>query len=173
MNAADVWPDDQWDEAASALACVVDVSVDGGEPLPMMGLLAEDGELVIPTDWDDPPVADGVGHVIRIVLRQPRIRLRPGGVLSVLEGCHAWRVGYGTTAVAREERDGEPVRVIVASEVPYSVRANALGAELDRHGRSSWRDANILLCTGVLLGGFVAGWLIIRLWLERRRLALM
>lgn len=145
------------------MVCVADISVDGGTVMPMMGLLGADGALVIPTDWDDPLVTDSVGHVIRIELRPPWIRVGPGRVQSVLEGCHAWRLGFDTVEPAQEapERANELARVVVATTVPASVSANSVAAELDndwthRCATALWAGA------GVLLAGFVVGWLLIR-----------
>ncbi|QOW35792.1 hypothetical protein [Nocardia seriolae] len=154
--------DNRWDESESAVACVADVSVDGGAVVPMMGLLAGNGELVIPTDWDDPPVADGVGHVIRIELRPPWIRLGPGRVQSVLEGCHTWRLGYGSAGIEAREGDPKPAHVIVTALVPGSVRASTSDAE-PAHNNGVTRQQVVLSCAGALLVGFVVGWLILRI----------
>lgn len=146
------------------MVCVADISVDGGTAMPMIGLLGLDGELVIPTDWDDPLVTDAVGHVVRIELRPPWIRIGPGRVQSVLEGCHAWRLGYGAVDAAVETpgpRD-EPVRVVVSTTVPASVRANSVAAEADHADPTPWCAAAAWVGAGVLLAGFVVGWLLIR-----------
>lgn len=163
MDAVGVCVDGQWDEAESAVACVADISIDGGPAVPMMGLLERDGDLVIPTDWDDPPVADGVGHVIRIELRSPRIRVGPGRALAMLEGCHAWRLGYGAVASEPKDRNGGRAHVLVASTLPGSLRSNTPATEEpDAPDRFGARGDSGWLCTVALLAGFVVGWLIMR-----------
>ncbi|MVU77604.1 hypothetical protein GPX89_10175 [Nocardia sp. ET3-3] len=134
MDAIDVCADDWWDDTDSAVACVADISVDGGAPMPMVGLLAANGELVIPTNWDDPPVADGARHTIRVELRASPVHLAAGRVQAMLEGCHAWRLGYGTAMVEAEGRGRvtEPAHVIATSTVPCSVRAKTSVAGITR-----------------------------------------
>lgn len=156
MGAYDERPAGPRGAAESAELCVAEVSVDGAAPMPMVGLLAADGELVIPTDWDDPPLADGHEHVVRIELRPPRIGVGPGRMASMLEGCHAWRLPYGATG-GTGTGGRASVHVVGTSMVPGSVHAAAERADGARAERGpGWTGAS------ALLGGFATALLMLR-----------
>jgi hypothetical protein len=110
----------------NATACIAEISVDGGPATPMVCLLADDGTVTIPTAWDDPPVADGVGHIVHIALAS-----RSGGgaerIPFVLGDYHMWRPDAGAVAISTGGGDDAGAWVLVAAAVPRSVRRAASG----------------------------------------------
>ncbi|MCP9618758.1 hypothetical protein FOH10_14960 [Nocardia otitidiscaviarum] len=78
-------------------AYVADVSVDDGPATPMLCLLTRTGEVVIPTVPDDPPVPDGMTHVVRVEPRRPWANLAPGQSVSAPDDYRLWHLGVGSS----------------------------------------------------------------------------
>ncbi|WP_147287243.1 hypothetical protein [Nocardia otitidiscaviarum] len=81
-------------------AYVADVSVDDGPATPMLCLLTRTGEVVIPTVPDDPPVPDGMTHVVRVEPRRPWANLAPGQSVSAPDDYRLWHLGVGSSGTS-------------------------------------------------------------------------
>ncbi|WP_067537250.1 hypothetical protein [Nocardia crassostreae] len=101
--------------------CVADITVDGGTSMPMLCLLTSDGELMVPTGWQDPLVEEGVEHDVRVQFRPRWAELHPNQpVPPVPEDYPLWRLRARVPLVGHEL---EPVRLRISSGVPKSLTA--------------------------------------------------
>ncbi|GAB4585913.1 hypothetical protein [Nocardia sp. IFM 10818] len=99
--------------------CVADITVDGGTSMPMLCLLTPDGELMVPTGWQDPLVEEGIEHEVQVEFRPQWAELHPDQLVPpVPEEYPLWRLKARVPLAGREMK---PVRLRVSSGVPKSL----------------------------------------------------
>ncbi|MEV2225936.1 hypothetical protein AB0E01_39605 [Nocardia vinacea] len=129
----------------NTMACIAEISVDGDAATPMVCLLADDGVVKIPMAWDDPPVEDGVVHIVHIAFPP-----KPDRTPFVLGDARMWRPDSGAIAIPPDSADA---RVLVTPAVPRSVR-RAAAVSVPRMPTRLERTS-VVLGAAVLLIGFV------------------